>query len=177
MNRLHVITAILIAGIVLSIVAVHTTTMAGSVWFNEKKDVNWHMTNDIVVPGSVAFMIFGVAAFYIGGIFTGTTMPIMFARIRKKSIIIFGVIALILALTLTGLGFNTLDWTLGSMYWNGDGVPPPDANMNLLSIHFTIDVWNQYFFIAILPLWISGFLIGISITVIAMVWQFVKNPL
>ncbi|VVB51740.1 Uncharacterised protein [uncultured archaeon] len=174
MNRLTVLLIILVIGIGMSLFAWETTTMAGHKWLDEKSTVDWHMTNYFVVPGSVAFLGFGVLSFYLGGIFTGIAIPMILVRLRDRKVILLSVLCLVLALVFTGLGFNTLDWTLGSVYYPNNAVPP-DVNVNLLSIHFSLDVWNMYFFVVLLPLWLGAFLVAAPLTIIALVREYLKH--
>ena len=72
-----------------------------------------------------AYSIFGLATMAIGGLATGLAMSSFFNFTKTKKHILILVPAFFVAIVMTGLGFNTLDFMLGSFYWTNMTYPPP----------------------------------------------------
>jgi len=154
-----VIAAALIIGIVLLCYSLFIGIMIGVNWFGTDAHTPWHMNNYIVLEGQYAYSIFGLATMVIGGLATGNAISAFFNYSNTKKTKLILTTAFIIALTMTGLGFNTLDFMLGGFYWTNQTYPPP-IHMPLIG---AIDVWNFYFFFFVVPLWISGFLIASAV--------------
>jgi hypothetical protein len=139
----------------------------GSEWFQEKSADQWHMNNYFVIDAKYAYCIFGLAALAIGGLSTGLTASVFLAhrKTMKQTLVEFG--SFFSAILLTGLGFNTLNFMLGSFYWTNMQYPPPVA----VPILGGVDVWNFYFFLFIIPLWAGGFFFGLAATHYAFIYH------
>ena len=113
------------------------------------------MNNYFIVSGIIAFTVFGCAALFIGGVCTGAAIPAFYSSTRKRRRLI---VAFIGAIVGTGLGFNTLDFLLGNFYWiNCTSRMIP---IDLMITTVQVESWNYYFFLFVVPTWISGFLLG-----------------
>jgi len=155
-GRRIALAATLILGILLLCYSLHIGVMIGQNWFGVNAHDQWHMNNYFVIEGQYAYAIFGLATMIIGGLATGIAMTAFLEFKRTRKIIITLAAAFIIAITMTGLGFNTLDFMLGCFYWTNQTYPPPDQ----VALIGPVDVWNFYFFFCVVPLWASGFLIG-----------------
>lgn len=157
----------LTVGAILLLYSLNIGFMIGSDWFGANASFPWHMNNYIVMDAKYAYSIFGLGALAVGGLATGLAMSAFFAFSRTKKHIITLACSFFVAIILTGLGFNTLDFMLGSFYWTNMTYPPP------VQVPFfgSVDVWNFYFFFFVAPLWAAGFLLGTATSYYAFVYQ------
>ena len=126
------------------------------------------MNNYIVINAEYAYITFGLAALAIGGLTTGIAAPAFFASTKSIKNKISLACSFFIAIVLTGLGFNTLDFMSGNFYWTNLHYPPP-VYVPLIG---AVDVWNYYFFFFVAPLWIGGFILGVT----ASYYTFVYRP-
>jgi hypothetical protein len=168
-GRQIALAATLIIGVILLIYSVQVGVMIGSDWFGAHAQDQWHMNNYFVIDGQYAYILFGLATLAIGGLATGIAMTAFHEYKRTRKIILILAAAFIVAIVMTGLGFNTLDFMLGSFYWTNQTYPPPIQ----VALIGPVDVWNFYFFFFVVPLWASGFLIGSA----SAYFSFVLKPL
>lgn len=161
------IVVMLLTSVALLWYSINTGIMIGADWFGKDAAFQWHMNNYIVMDAKYAYSIFGLATMALGGLATGISMAAFFAVTKTKKHIIILVAAFFVAIVLTGLGFNTLDFMLGSFYWTNMQYPPP------VQVPFfgSIDVWNFYFFFFVAPLWAGGLLLGLAGSYYAFVYQ------
>lgn len=143
--------------------------MIGADWFGAHAHDQWHMNNYIVLDAQYAYIIFGLTTMIIGGLATGVAMTSFLNYKRTKKTILILLTAFIIAIIMTGLGFNTLDFMLGCFYWTNQTYPPPV----MVPLFGAVDVWNFYFFFFIVPLWVSGYMIGSS----SAYFSFIYKPL
>ena len=154
-------------GAVLMFCSLNIGFIIGSEWFGHNASFPWHMNNYIVIEAQYAYSYFGLAALAIGGLATGIAMTAFLTFIKSKKHRLALIISFFVAIVLSGLGFNTLDFMLGNFYWTNMNYPPP------IHIAFlgTIDVWNYYFFFFVAPLWFSGLLMGLAMSYSAFVYK------
>ncbi len=156
---------ILLLGIAVLAYSLNIGVMIGADWFGKDAAFQWHMNNYIVMDAKYAYIFFGLATLAIGGLATGLAMAAFFTVTKTRKHIAILVVAFFVAIILTGLGFNTLDFMLGSFYWTNMQYPPP------VQVPFfgSVDVWNFYFFFFVAPLWGGGFLMGLGMSYYAFV--------
>ncbi len=150
------LTITLVIGAILLVDSVYIGLMIGSPWFNEESSFLWHMNNYVVMEAKYAYSIFGLATLAIGGLATGLAMAAFFSVKKTRKHLFILIAAFFVAIIMTGLGFNTLDFMLGCFYWTNMTYPPPV----MVPLIGAVDVWNFYFFFFVAPLWASGFLVG-----------------
>lgn len=145
-------------GVLLLCYSLNVGFAIGSVWFYDKATEPWHMNNYIVIDGQYAYAYFGLASLALGGLATGLALPVFSgsAKSRKCLLILAGFF--FTAIILTGLGFNTLDFMLGIFYWTDMKEPPPMQ----VPVIGSVNAWNYYFYLFVVPLWFSGFLLGVA---------------
>jgi hypothetical protein len=114
-----------------------------------------------------AYSFFGLGALAIGGLAAGLAMSSFFTFTKTKKHILVLAAAFFVAIILTGLGFNTLDFMLGSFYWTNMQYPPPVQ----VFLFGSVDVWNFYFFFFVAPLWAGGLLVGLGASYYAFIYQ------
>ncbi len=148
----------LILSVILLSYSIYIGVMIGSGWFGANASFPWHMNNYIVLEARYAYSFFGLATLAIGGLATGLAMSAFFTITKSKKHMLVLVAAFFVAIAMTGLGFNTLDFMLGSFYWTNMNYPPP-VHVAVLG---SIDVWNFYFFFFVAPLWFGGFIMGLA---------------
>lgn len=147
----------LILGAVLLVYGIYIGVMIGADWYGKDATFLWHMNNYIVMEAQYAYSIFGLATMAIGGLTTGIAISVFFMGHKTKKLALALMLTFFVAIITSGLGFNTLDFMLGCFYWTNQTYPPPIQ----IGI-FAVDVWNFYFFLFLVPLWLGGFLIGSS---------------
>ncbi len=157
----------IIVGAVLLYYSLNIGVMIGADWFGKDAAFQWHMNNYVVMDAKYAYTVFGLATMVIGGVATGLAISGFFKFTRTTKHIAALVTAFFVAIITTGLGFNTLDFMLGSFYWTNMQYPPP------VQVPFfgSVDVWNFYFFFFVIPLWLSGFLMGSATSYFAFVYR------
>lgn len=165
-GRLAVLLALFV-GAVLVFCSLNIGLIIGADWFGPQATFQWHMNNYIVMDAKYAYSVFGLAALAIGGIATGMAMTAFLTYIKSKTHRLALVGSFFVAIVLSGLGFNTLDFMLGSFYWTNMQYPPPIQ----ISFLGSIDVWNYYFFFFVAPLWFGGLLMGVAMSYAAFVYQ------
>jgi len=145
-------------GVVLLAYGLYIGVMIGADWFGADASFPWHMNNYVVMEAKYAYSIFGLATLAIGGLATGLAMSSFFTFTKTRKHMLVLIVAFFVAIIMTGLGFNTLDFMLGSFYWTNMQYPPP------VQIPFfgSVDVWNFYFFFFVAPLWAGGFIVGLA---------------
>ena len=148
----------LIVGVILLFYSVSVGVMIGSEWFGTHASFPWHMNNYIVIEARYAYSYFGLATLAIGGLATGLAMSAFFAFAKSRKHRLVLACSFFVAIILTGLGFNTLDFMLGSFYWTNMAYPPPMH----VAVLGSVDVWNFYFFFFVAPLWLGGFIMGLA---------------
>jgi len=132
----------------------------GHEWFAEKSDDQWHMNNYFVIDAKYAYCIFGLAELAVGGLCTGLAVSTFLSHKKSVKCALLQVSSFFAAIIFSGLGFNTLNFMLGSFYWTNMQYPPPVA----VPILGSVDVWNFYFFLFIIPLWAGGLFFGLATT-------------
>jgi hypothetical protein len=162
-----IITALLIVGAILLCGSIMVGIEIGSEWFGINASAPWHMNNYIVIDGIHAYTFFGLAALALGGLATGIAIPALVGLTKTKSHRATAIVAFFIAIALSGLGFNTLDFMLGSFYWTNMQYPPPVA----VPVFGLVDVWNYYFYFFVVPLWLGGFITGVATSYAACKWQ------
>jgi hypothetical protein len=140
----------------------------GAEWFTYKAADEWHMTNYFIIDAKYAYTIFGLAALAVGGLFTGLAFSAFRVHHKTRKQTILQGLSFFAAIALSGLGFNTLNYMLGSFYWTNMQYPPPVS----VPVFGSVDVWNFYFFFFLVPLWAGGLLIGLA----AMHYAFIYRP-
>lgn len=157
-KRVAILTALLIIGAALIINSLSIGVNIGSVWFGEKATTLRRMNNYFFLEAQYAYAFFGLATMALGGLATGLALPAFFAfsKSQKHKAALLG--SFFVAILLTGLGFNTLDFMLGYFYWTNMKYPPP-VHVTVLGF---VDVWNYYFFLFVVPLWLGGFFMSIA---------------
>ncbi len=143
-------------GVLLLCYSLNVGCAIGSVWFGEKASEPWHMNNYVVIPGQQAYICFGLSALAVGGLAAGLALPVFFAYPKSKKYLLMLAACFFTAIILTSLGFNTLDFMLGVFYWTNMTEPPP-VQVPLIG---AVNAWNYYFYLFVVPLWLSGFLLG-----------------
>ena len=146
----------LVLSVILLCYSLYVGVMIGAEWYGVNATFQWHMNNYIVMDAQYAYSLFGLATMAIGGLATGLAMSSFFNYTKTKKHILILTGAFFIAIVMTGLGFNTLDFMLGSFYWTNMTYPPPVQ----IALFGPVDVWNFYFFFFVAPLWFSGFLMG-----------------
>jgi hypothetical protein len=139
----------------------------GAEWYTYKAADQWHMNNYFVIDAVYAYSFFGLAALALGGLFTGLTFSAFRVHNRTIKQTLLQVTSFFTAIVFTGLGFNTLNFMLGSFYWTNMQNPPPIA-VPLLG---SVDVWNFYFGFFLIPLYAGGLFAGLAITHYACVYR------
>jgi hypothetical protein len=151
----------LVGGVLLSFFAFYMSTFYGNHWLTEATDFGWHLNNYVVVPSWIAYGGFGVGALWLGGLLSGVLLSCgfffrLFSKRHWK-----GALALTLAaVSLATIGFNTLDWMCGNEYWAGGAAVAKEVSL-FGNGRFELNAWNYYFLFLVLPLFASGFLIGL----------------
>ncbi len=153
---------VLAVGIVLSGFAFCMSWTYGQLWLVDEADAGWHLNNYIIVPCWVAYSVFGAFFLWFGCFLLGATLVGgMFHRLFAKSHWKKASSFLIATVVFVALGFNTLDYMCGWLYWNAGKSQPILLNF-FGFFEFYIDPWNFYFFGIIMPLAVSGFLLSFS---------------
>lgn len=129
----------------------------GAEWYSEKATHQWHMNNYFVIDGIYAYNVFGLASVVIGGLFTGLALSTFWVHNKTLKQTLLQGASFFAAIILSGLGFNTLNFMLGSFYWTNMQYPPPVA----VPVLGSVDVWNFYFFLFVVPLWTGGLFFGL----------------
>lgn len=150
--------ALVIVGVALLLNSINVGVAIGSEWFGASASSPWHMNNYIVIKAEDAYVYFGLGAMALGGLATGIAVSAFFSISRRVIQRISLVSSFFVAIFLTGLGFNTLDYMSGNFYWTDLHYPPP-VSVPLIG---SVDVWNYYFFFFVVPLWIGSFTIGVA---------------
>lgn len=153
--------------VIMLLYSLYIGVVIGADWYGKEATFLWHMNNYIVMEAQYAYSIFGLATLAIGGLATGFAMSSFLNFHRTPKHILLLVTAFFVAIIMTGLGFNTLDFMLGCFYWTNMTYPPP-VYIPLIG---AVDVWNFYFFFFVAPLWFSGFLMGISGSYYAFIYR------
>jgi hypothetical protein len=145
-------------GVVLLAYSLYIGVMIGADWFGANSSFPWHMNNYVVMEAKYAYSIFGLGTLAVGGFATGLAMSSFFTFAKNRKHMLILISAFFVAIIMTGLGFNTLDFMLGSFYWTNMQYPPP------VQVPFfgSVDVWNFYFFFFVAPLWAGGFIVGLA---------------
>ncbi len=143
-------------GAVLLVYSLYIGVMIGADWYGKDATFQWHMNNYIVMDAQYAYSVFGLATMAIGGLATGLAMAAFYTFNKSPKHVFVLVGSFFVSIVMTGLGFNTLDFMLGSFYWTNMTYPPPIQ----VALIGPVDVWNFYFFFFVVPLWASGFIIG-----------------
>ncbi len=165
-DRVGVLLALFV-GATLVFASLNIGLIIGSNWFGSEAAFQWHMNNYIVMDAKYAYSFFGLASLAVGGVATGMALIAFFSFIKSRTHRIALIASFFTAIGLTGLGFNTLDFMLGSFYWTNMQYPPP------IQIAFlgAVDVWNYYFFFFVAPLWVGGMLMGVAMAYAAFVYR------
>jgi hypothetical protein len=148
-------------GILLLVYSLNVGCNIGSVWFNEKATEPWHMNNYIVIDGQHAYVAFGLSSLVFGGLATGLALPVFSSKAKSRKYLLALAGFFFTAIILTGLGFNTLDFMLGIFYWTDMKEPPPVQ----VPIIGPVNAWNYYFYLFVVPLWMSGLILGIALSI------------
>jgi hypothetical protein len=167
-HAIAVICLLLVIAVGLLYYSVSLGVHIGAEWFTTKAADEWHMTNYFVIDANYAYIIFGLAALAVGGLFTGLAFSAFRVHHKTRRQTILQPISFFVAIGLSGLGFNTLNYMLGSFYWTNMQYPPPVS----VPVIGSVDVWNFYFFFFIVPLWAGGLFVGLA----AMHYAFVYRP-
>jgi hypothetical protein len=139
----------------------------GAEWFTHKAADEWHMNNYFVIDAKYAYCIFGLAAVAVGGLFTAIAFSAFRVHHKTFKQTVLQAFSFFVAIILSGLGFNTLNFMLGSFYWTNMQYPPP-VSVPLIG---SVDVWNFYFFFFIIPLWAGGLFVGLAAMHYALVYR------
>jgi len=165
-GRQIALVSMLLVGVGLLFYSLYIGVMIGADWYGKDATFPWHMNNYIVMEGQYAYSIFGLATMAVGGLATGLAMAVFFTFTKTRKHILILLTVFFVAIATTGLGFNTLDFMLGCFYWTNMTYPAP-----IQFLFLTVDVWNFYFFFFVVPLWASGFLIGLATSYFAFVYH------
>jgi len=161
LDKLKICLALLgIIGVLLLIVSFNTAMFVGDPWLSDRAHDDWHMNNYTVIPGFLAYIFFAFIPLALGGVFFGVFLPLVSLHPSKKRVRLL-LLSVSLAVLFTSLGFNTFDMMLGCFYWT-NGTEPAPILVNLFFAEIHVNAWNFYFFLFIIPLWVSGFLMGLS---------------
>ncbi len=160
-KRIAILIAAVSVGVILLFYSLNVGFTIGSVWFGEKATEPWHMNNYVIIDGQHAYAAFGLASLAFGGLATGLTLPVFSSKAKSRKYLLALAGFFFTAIILTGLGFNTLDFMLGIFYWTDMKEPPPVQ----VPIIGSVNAWNYYFYLFVIPLWFSGFLIGIAASI------------
>jgi len=150
---------LLIVAISLLYYSISVGVTIGAEWYNEKATHQWHMNNYFVIDGIYAYNVFGLASVVIGGLFTGLALSAFWVHNKTLKQTILQGASFFAAIILSGLGFNTLNFMLGSFYWTNMQYPPPVV----VPVLGSVDVWNFYFFFFVVPLWAGGLFVGLAL--------------
>jgi hypothetical protein len=154
-------------GVVLLAYSLYIGVMIGADWFGVDASFPWHMNNYIVMEGKYAYSIFGLATLALGGFAAGLAMSSFFTFAKNRKHMLILIVAFFVAIIMTGLGFNTLDFMLGGFYWTNMQYPPPVW----VPFFGSVDVWNFYFFFFVAPLWAGGFIMGLAASYYGFVYR------
>ncbi len=157
----------LVVGVVLLVYSLYIGVMIGADWYGKDATFQWHMNNYIVMDAKYAYSLFGLGTMALGGLTTGLAMAAFFSFTKTTKHMLALIGAFFAAIVTSGLGFNTLDFMLGSFYWTNQTYPPPVQ----VALFGPVDVWNFYFFFFVVPLWLSGFLLASSASYTAFVYR------
>ncbi len=159
MRGISVLVVAILSSIVMLLYSLNLGLSIGADWFAKDAHFQWHMNNYIVIDAKYAYSIFGLSALALGGLAAGLAMATFWIKrktVRHTAVLLVPFLG---AIILSGLGFNTLNFMLGSFYWTNMQYPPP------VEIFFGyVDVWNFYFFLFVVPLWAGGFLAGLAVS-------------
>ena len=154
-----VICLLLMIAFVLLMYGINVGVNIGAEWYNEKATHEWHMNNYFVIDGKYAYSIFGLTTLAFGGLCTGLALSVFWTHRKTIKQAILHTIPFFAGIILSGLGFNTLNFMLGSFYWTNMQYPPPV----IVPIFGSVDVWNFYFFLFVIPLWTGGLFFGVAL--------------
>ena len=178
-RKLVALIVTLLVGVGMIYGAFRVGVFIGAQWYSDHANDPWHMNNYYVVRAEQAYTWYGLVTLLLGGLFAGLTVPVFFLRRHYRKILMAALVTFFVSIALTGLGFNTLDWMLGCWY-----MVPQSQTVTLLPFNFLqldryttveFEPWNYYFFLLVLPMWIGGFLVGLSSSVITLVSSFIKR--
>lgn len=167
-HAIPVICLLVVAAVALLYYGVAVGVHIGAEWFTYKAADEWHMNNYFVIDAKYAYCIFGLAALAVGGLFTGLAFSAFRVHHKTRKQTLLQAASFFVAIILSGLGFNTLNFMLGSFYWTNMQYPPPVS----VPIIGSVDVWNFYFFFFVVPLWAGGLFVGLA----AMHYAFIYRP-
>jgi hypothetical protein len=146
-------------GIIMLALSVDVANIIGAPLLTTRANDPWHMNNYFVVTVSQAYIYFSFLPLFLGGLFAGMAIPAFFSTSTvKKRMVLAAFFAL--AVGCLALGFNTFDYLLGCFYFPNNH--PQPAFVDWMLVSFSMDVWNFYFFLFIVPLGASGVLLGFA---------------
>jgi hypothetical protein len=163
-----IICLLLVIALALLWYSVNLGVNIGVEWFTDKAANQWYMNNYFVIDAKYAYSIFGLATLAVGGLFTGLAFSAFRVHHKTRKQTIMQGLSFFAAIAFSGLGFNTLNYMLGSFYWTNMQYPPPVS----VPILGSVDVWNFYFFFFLVPLWAGGLFVGLA----SMHYAFVYRP-
>ncbi len=153
-----ILSVVFAVGVALLGFSLYMGRLVGDLFFGSRAMENWNMSNYFIVPSWFAYVVFGLGFLLFGGVFSGALVVLIFAR--RKAFLKQALAALFCGNAFSVVGFNTLDWMLGCFYAYHSVIDFP----LILGLALTTDSWNIYFFMLVLPLWASGFLLGLAVT-------------
>jgi len=159
-KRSLLLLSLLLVGVGLLLLSIDTSFFVAAPWFSERAHDEWHMNNYFIVPGFYAFIFFAFLSWFFGGLFMAASIPAFLRISAQKRKLLF--IPFLLAILLSGLGFNTFDFMLGCFYWT-NGCEPAPVLVDLLVYSFHVNAWNYYFFLYLIPLYVSGICFGLAL--------------
>ena len=95
---------------------------------------------------------------FLSGISAGVAVALLLVRSK------WSIIALFPAIFLFGLGFNTMDWMISYVVFSSKGWSLWMLNLSAVFV----ESWNFYFFLGVLPLFLGGFFLSVSVTIAAL---------
>jgi hypothetical protein len=155
--KIYILAIMLLAGVGLSYLGFQDLLWMGSQWLSSKANYPWAFNTYLSVPGKTSFLYLGLISLWVGGLCAGIAVVLIMAKFSKTSLLPF-----FLSIFFTGLGFNTLDWMLGSVYGLG--------SLPLWPLHLSsnMESWNWYILLGIFPCFLGGVLICLPVTFAAL---------
>jgi hypothetical protein len=146
------------AGLILLLLCLDTAWVIGEPLLTTRANDPWNMNNYFQVTVSQAYIYFAILPWVLSAALAAATMPAFFstASVKKRMLLVIPAFA---SLFLGALGFNTFDWMLGCFYFPNNH--PAPAHVDWMLFSFNMDVWNFYFFMFLVPLFVGGFLLGL----------------
>jgi len=154
MNPPKIIILPLIASIAVSLtfIGFASGSWLGEEWTKTNPKVPWGLNTYLKINARAAYLYCGILSLWLGGFLSGVTASLIFA----KKLPYLAVATQIAGVSLSALGFNTLDWMLSRIISGAS-----EWTAWVIGLNTQLCAWDFYFYLCVAPLFIGGFLFGL----------------